>query len=48
MVWLRCDWCRLPVRACSLQRSALVVFETSANAEISIDLDLRSPRPGFS
>jgi hypothetical protein len=31
-----------------MQRSALFGFEAFADAEISIDRDLRSPRPGFS
>ena len=30
-----------------MERPALFAFEASADAEISIDLDLRSLRPGF-
>jgi hypothetical protein len=30
-----------------MERPALFAFEASADSEISIDLDLRSPHPGF-
>jgi hypothetical protein len=39
--------CGVPMSGCSMERLALFVFEASADAEISIDLDLRSLRPGF-